>query len=205
MKGTGRTAGLSSEQALDVPETYKPAPLIPPELIRPVTERVDADGDLVVPLVEDEVRRAVQELVGAGTEALTSRSCGRRSTRRTSGGRGRSREVAPELFVSCSSDLSAKVGEYERTITAVMNSYIGPLMVDYVDRIQDGARSAASPGTVQFAQCAGGAITSGEARRAPIRTVQSGPVAGTIATQAMAAVGRLRTSWPSTWAARRST
>ena len=40
MKGTGRTAGLSSDQALDVPNTYKPDPLVPRELIRPVTERM---------------------------------------------------------------------------------------------------------------------------------------------------------------------
>ena len=67
-------------------------------------------------------------------------------------------------------------------MTAVMNSYIGPLMVEYVDRIQEGAEQQGFAGTVQFAQCAGGAITSEEARQAPIRTVQSGPVAGTIAT-----------------------
>ncbi len=192
MKGTGRTAGLSSEQALDVPETYKPAPLIPPELIRPITERIDVDGDLVVPLVEDEVRNAVQDLVDAGIEALTISflwsTINPAHERRA---REIANEVAPALFLSCSSDLSAKVGEYERTITAVMNSYIGPLMVEYIDRIQHGAVERGFAGTVQFAQCAGGAITSGEARRAPIRTVQSGPVAGTIATQAMAGVAGL--------------
>jgi N-methylhydantoinase A len=192
MKGTGRTAGLSSEQALDVPETYKPAPLIPQELIRPITERVDVDGDVIVPLAEDEVRGAVEELVAAGAEALTiSFLWSTINTAHEERAREIALEVAPDLFISCSSDLSAKVGEYERTITAVMNSYIGPLMVEYVDRIQDGAAQRGFAGTVQFAQCAGGAITSGEARRAPIRTVQSGPVAGTIATQAMAGVAGL--------------
>ena len=192
MKGTGRTAGLSSEQALDVPETGKPAPLIPTQLIRPITERVDVDGDVIVPLVEDEVRGAVQDLVGSGVEALTISflwsTINPAHERRA---REIALEVAPDLFVSCGSDLSAKVGEYERTITAVMNSYIGPLMVEYVDRIQQGAAKRGFAGAVQFAQCAGGAITSGEARRAPIRTVQSGPVAGTIATQAMAGVAGL--------------
>ena len=138
------------------------------------------------------MRSAVQELVDAGIEALTISflwsTVNPAHERRA---REIAREVAPDLFVSCSSDLSAKVGEYERTITAVMNSYIGPLMVEYVDRIQDGAAERGFAGTVQFAQCAGGAITSGEARRAPIRTVQSGPVAGTIATQAMAGVAGL--------------
>jgi N-methylhydantoinase A len=192
MKGTGRTAGLSSEQALDVPNTYKPEPLIPPELIRPVTERIDVDGDIIVPLDEAGLREAVEELVAAGIEALTIsflwstvNPAHEHRAREIVG------EVAPELFVSCSSDLSSMAGEYERTVTAVMNSYIGPLMVEYVDRIQDGAEERGFVGTVQFAQCAGGAITSAEARQSPIRTVQSGPVAGTIATQSMAAAAGL--------------
>ena len=95
-------------------------------------------------------------------------------------------EVAPNLFISCSSDLSSRSGEFERTTTAVMNSYIGPLMVEYVDRIQDGAQRRGFEGSVQFAQCAGGAITSAEARRPPVRTVHSGPVAGTIAMASIA-------------------
>jgi N-methylhydantoinase A len=192
MKGTGRTAGLSSEQALDVPNTYKPEPLIPPGLIRPVTERIDVDGDIIVPLDEAGLREAVQELVVAGIEALTiSFLWSTVNPAHEHRAREIAAEVAPRLFVSCSSDLSSMAGEYERTVTAVMNSYIGPLMVEYVDRIQDGAEERGFVGTVQFAQCAGGAITSDEARQSPIRTVQSGPVAGTIATQSMAAAAGL--------------
>ena len=37
-------------------------------------------------------------------------------------------ERHPELFVTASSGVSARVGEYERTMTGVINSYIGPLM-----------------------------------------------------------------------------
>jgi N-methylhydantoinase A len=192
MKGTGRTAGLSSDHALDVPRTHKPDPLIPHRLIRPVVERVDVDGDVIVALDEAGVRQAVEELLDAGIEAIAISflwsTVNPRHERRA---KEIALEVAPELFVSCGCDLSTKVGEYERTVTAVMNSYIGPLMVEYVDRIQDGARQRGFAGTVQFAQCAGGAITSEEARRAPIRTVQSGPVAGTIATQALAGAAGL--------------
>jgi N-methylhydantoinase A len=192
MKGTGRTAGLSSDQALDVPNTYKPEPLVPRELIRPVTERMAVEGEVVVPLDEGDVRRAVSELVAEGVEALSISflwAAANPAHERRS--RDIARDVAPGLFVSCSSDLSSKLGEYERTTTAVMNSYIGPLMLDYVDRIQQGASERGFAGTVQFAQCAGGAITNEEARRAPIRTVQSGPVAGTIATHTLAQRGGL--------------
>lgn len=183
MKGTGRTAGLTSDQALDVPNTGKPAPLVARELILPITERIDVDGQVVVPLNEDDVREGLAALVARGIDALTISFLW--STVNPAHER-RAREIVaeahPDLFVTCGSDLTTKTGEYERTTSAVMNSYIGPLMLDYVDRIQDGARQRGFQGTVQFAQCAGGSITSDEARRFPVRTVHSGPVAGTIAT-----------------------
>jgi N-methylhydantoinase A len=182
MKGLGRTSGLSPDEALDVHSTYRPAPLVPRAMVRPITERIDVDGDVIVPLDEDEVRDAVRELIAAGAAALTiSFLWSTMNPVHEQRAREVAAEVAPDLFISCGSELSTRTGEYERTTTAVMNSYIGPLMLDYVDRIQDGARQRGFEGSVQFAQCAGGAITSAEARRAPVRTVHSGPVAGTIA------------------------
>lgn len=182
MKGQGRTSGLSPDEALDVHSTRRPEPLVPRSMVRPITERIDVDGEVIVPLDEGEVREAVRELVAAGAAALTiSFLWSTMNPVHEQRAREIAAEVAPDLFISCSSDLSSRSGEYERTTTAVMNSYIGPLMLDYVDRIQDGARQRGFRGSVQFAQCAGGAITSAEARHAPVRTVHSGPVAGTIA------------------------
>ena len=182
MKGQGRTAGLSPDEALDVHSTYRPAPLVPRAMVRPITERIDVDGDVIVPLDEDGVRDAVRDLVSLGARALTiSFLWSTMNPAHERRAREIAAEVAPDLFISCSSDLSSRSGEFERTTTAVMNSYIGPLMVEYVDRIQDGAQRRGFEGSVQFAQCAGGAITSAEARHAPVRTVHSGPVAGTIA------------------------
>ena len=193
MKGQGRTAGLSPDEALDVHSTYRPQPLVPRAMVRPITERIDVDGDVIVPLDEDGVRDAVRDLVSSGARALTiSFLWSTMNPAHEQRAREIAAEVAPDLFISCSSDLSSRSGEFERTTTAVMNSYIGPLMVEYVDRIQDGAQRRGFEGSVQFAQCAGGAITSAEARHAPVRTVHSGPVAGTIAMASIAERTRLQ-------------
>jgi N-methylhydantoinase A len=193
MKGQGRTSGLAPDDALDVHSTYRPEPLVPRAMVRPITERIDVDGEVIVPLDEDEVREAVRDLVAAGARALTiSFLWSTMNPAHEQRAREIAAEVAPDLFISCSSELSTRTGEYERTTTAVMNSYIGPLMLDYVDRIQEGARQRGFAGSVQFAQCAGGAITSAEARQAPVRTVHSGPVAGTIAMANIAERTRLR-------------
>ena len=193
MKGQGRTSGLSPDEALDVHSTRRPEPLVPRAMVRPITERIDVDGEVIVPLDEGEVGDAVRDLVAAGARALTiSFLWSTMNPVHEQRARAIAAQVAPDVFISCSSDLSSRTGEYERTMTAVMNSYIGPLMLEYVDRIQDGARDRGFQGSVQFAQCAGGAITSTEARRAPVRTVHSGPVAGTIAMAGIAERAQLR-------------
>lgn len=182
MKAGGRTAGLSPDEALHVPGTDKPEPLVPKTLIVEVNERVDVDGDVITPLDEAEARRAVEYLVHEqGVESLAiSFMWSFRNQVHEHAVRRIVEEVAPGTFVTCASDLVSQLGEYERTTTAVMNAYIGPLMIRYIESIEDGARQRGFDGRVLFAQCAGGAITGQEAKGAPLRTVQSGPVAGIV-------------------------
>ena len=74
-------------------------------------------------------------------------------------------EAVPDVFVTCGSELVGTMGEYERTTTAVINAYIGPLMLRYISAIETGARQRGYGREVLFAQCGGGAITGSEARR----------------------------------------
>ena len=123
MKGQGRTSGLSPDEALDVHSTRRPEPLVPRAMVRPITERIDVDGDVIVPLDEGEVGDAVRDLVAAGAQALTiSFLWSTMNPVHEQRARAIAAEVAPDLFISCSSDLSGRTGEYERTTTAVMNS-----------------------------------------------------------------------------------
>src|SRR6185437_12360573 len=164
MRGGGRTAGLAPDEALHVPSTNKPEPLVPKHLTGEVPERVDVDGDVVVPLDEEAARREIRRLVDdEGVEALAvslvwsvMNPAHERRIRELVA------EIAPHVFVSCGSDLVTQVGEYERTTTAVMNAYIGPLMNRYIESIETGAAANGFTGQVLFAQCAGGAITGEE-------------------------------------------
>lgn len=188
MGGGGRTSGLAADQALHVPSTDKPQPLVPKRLIMTVPERVDVDGDVVVPLDEGAAREAIRHLVeeeGAESLAISlmwavKNPCHERRIRELAA------EIAPQVFVSCSSDLISRLGEYERTTTTVMNAYIGPVMVRYIDLIESGAAERGFGHQALFAQCAGGAISGTEAKLAPMRTVQSGPVAGIVSSQMLA-------------------
>lgn len=188
MGGGGRTSGLAADESLHVPSTDKPVPLVPKRLVATVPERMDIDGQVVVALDEDAVRREIDRLVnGEGAEAIAvSLMWSIKNPDHEQRIREIAADVAPHVFVSCGSDLVARVGEYERTTTTVMNAYIGPLMVRYIDSIEAGAAERGLQGRVLFAQCGGGAITGAEAKVAPIRTVQSGPVAGIVSSEVLA-------------------
>jgi N-methylhydantoinase A len=179
MKGAGRLAGVSGERMLDLAGSTKPIPLVARHDVHEVVERVDFAGDVIVPLDEGSVAAALDRF--DGIEALTvSLLWSVRNDTHEQRVVELARERRPELFVTAASEVAAQVGEYERTMTGVINSYIGPLVAGYVDDIERGAREHGYPGRIMYAQCAGGTITAEEARRAPIRTVHSGPVMGTL-------------------------
>jgi N-methylhydantoinase A len=178
MKGAGRLAGVSGERMLDL-ASPKPVPLVARHDVVEVVERVDFEGDVIVPLDEGSAAAGLDRL--DGVEALTvSLLWSVRNDAHEQRLVQLARERRPGLFVTAASEVATQVGEYERTMTGVINSYIGPLMAGYVDDIEREARARGFAGRIMYAQCAGGTITAEEARHAPIRTVHSGPVMGTL-------------------------
>jgi N-methylhydantoinase A len=188
MRGSGRTAGLPADELLNISETDKPSPLIPRHRVREIAERIDVDGEEIVPLDESAVLAAARELAADGVDAIAiSFLWSVKNPAHEQRALEIVQQALPGLFVTCGSSLVGTMGEYERTTTTVMNAYIGPLMLRYISAIETGAQQRGYTREVLFAQCGGGAITGSEARLAPIRTVQSGPVAGIIASERLAA------------------
>ncbi len=187
MKGGGRTAGIAPDRLMDVSTHHKPEPFVPRTRVREITQRMDVDGDVLVELDEDGVRRAVRELVEQGVDALAiSFLWSIRNASHELAAKKIAIDEAPSLFVTCGSELVSAVGEYERTTTCVMNAFMGPLMVAYVQALEEEAAKRGYRGRVLFTQCAGGAITGEQTRLAPIRTVHSGPVAGVLSSRLLA-------------------
>lgn len=179
MRGSRGLSGQDIKLIVHIPESSKPEPLIPKSLIRGVSERVDCFGKVIVELNEDEVRQAVIELRDAGCEALAI--CCLWSFLEPAHEqriKAIAMELAPELYVTCSSELAPKWGEYERTTAVALNAYIGPVTVGYVTRLDDQLKTMGYQPPLQITQCAGGTITVRKAQEAPLLTLDSGPVAG---------------------------
>ncbi|MBS1882193.1 MAG: hydantoinase/oxoprolinase family protein [Actinobacteria bacterium] len=182
MRGGGRAKGLDLDQALYLPGLDKPEPIVAREMIREVAERVDCKGEVLVDLDEEEVRTAIAELIEAGAETIAVAFLwSLLEPAHELRVRELVEEVAPGTFVSCSHQIAPRVGEYYRIVATVMNSYVGPLMTDYVGRIADGAARHGYARPVLFAQCIGGTVPVEEIRRKPLFTLDSGPVAGIVA------------------------
>jgi N-methylhydantoinase A len=170
----GRYAGLGSDAVQDMVRTNKPAPLVPPQLIREIDERVDHKGAVVVPLDEDGTRRAIRELVAAGAEAIAVSLLW---SFRNSAHERRVGELvveeAPDLYVALSSDVSPRIREYARSATTIMNTQVGPRLRDYLRPLEAELRERGFTGSLLIMQGSGGCVDSGIAPTRAITTIGS--------------------------------
>lgn len=184
MRGSRGVTGRDIRLVVHFPETQKPDPLVPKRLVEGVSERVDCFGNIVVPLNEEEAREAVRRLLERGVEAIAV--CflwsfkDPRHERRV---RDIVRELAPDVFVTCSHELAPKWGEYERTTAVVLNAYIGPVTSGYLRNIDRTLTEVGYRQPLQITQCAGGTISVARGVEAPLLTLDSGPVSGVTASK----------------------
>jgi N-methylhydantoinase A len=159
-----------------------PAPLVPRHLRREVDERVLVDGQVVRALDEAAARAVVAELRDEGVEAIAvcllhaylHPAHERRLVEIV-------REVAPGITVSRSSEVVPEIREYERTSTTVANVYVAPLMARYIEDLERRLAELDIPGSLFIMLSSGGIALPPDARRTPIRLVESGPAAGALA------------------------
>ena len=181
MRGLGRPTGEPPENLLRFAETRKPEPLVPIERTFGVAERIDSDGDVVVELDEEAVAAAADALVAAGVETIAIAFLWSvRNDAHERRAREIVRERAPETFVTISSEISKSVGEYERFVATLINSYVGPVTSTYLHGVQGRLADVGFAGELHIMQCHGGMVPLGLGADRPIFTIGSGPVGGLI-------------------------
>jgi N-methylhydantoinase A len=157
-------------------------PLIPRPLRMEVSERIGADGTILVPLDEEEVSVAVGHLLARGAEALVihflhayinpvhERRCA-----------AIARQLWPNPYVSVGSQILPEFREFERGTTAALNAYIQPIMSRYIERLNDTLAGKGFGSELLVMQGNGGMMSASVAARYAVHTVLSGPAAGVIA------------------------
>lgn len=178
----GRWGGQTEDRIKHPVATDRPKPLIPADLIRGVPERIDYKGAVLREIDEDAVARAVRELVERrGVEALAvaflwsfHNDAHERKVREIVN------RVAPNVYVSLSSEVAPLPGEYERTSTTVINAYVGKVAAAYLADLERQLAAAGYRGPVLVMQGYGGLLPAREAAQRPVGMLECGPAAGVI-------------------------
>ena len=167
----------------------KPVPFVERHLRREVDGRVDYHGNEIEPIVIEQVAPLVEYFKKEGVEAIAI--CLLHSYANPSHELAIAAEVrrlVPELAVTASVEVTREWREYERTSTAVLNSYVKPVASSYVNRLDKRLDEIGVKGKRYIMQSNGGTISFAQSRIAPINMVESGPVAGVFGSAMM---GRL--------------
>ncbi len=157
----------------------RPRPLIPRERVIAVPERISHLGAVERPLDAAGLERVVAEVGALAADGVAI--CLLHAYRNAQHERVLKQALQaayPELYVVCSADVWPQMREYERAMVALMNAYIRPSMVRYLDVLEQVLRQQRVPSRPYLMRSNGGLMTLAAARDLPIHTVMSGPAAG---------------------------
>lgn len=181
MRGAGRTAGLSPEEYLQISRASKPQPIVSRRHTVEVHERVDAKGQIVVELDEDDARAKIRQVLASGVRSIgVCLLWSFRNPRHEL----RLQEIVLEeaseeqVYVTLSHQLIPKWGEYERGVGTAINGYIGPLVRDYLIDLRAKIGERGMSGPILIMQAGGGLAEAGRVIDVAVQTIGSGPVAG---------------------------
>ena len=160
----------------------KPPPLVPRDRRLEAVERMGANGEVLEPLDEASLDEAMSGLAGFGVDAVAigflHAYANPEHERRA---RARIEERHPGLPVAISSEVACEIREFERISTTVANASLMPLAARYVERLERRVAAHGIGCRLLLMLSSGGLTDVDEARRFPVRMLESGPAAGAIA------------------------
>ena len=153
-----------------------------------VTERVAADGSVVMPLALDELGGIAEAIVANGIEAVAVAFL---NSHVFAGHEEQVRDrlvelLPPSIYVTASCDVLPEIREYERTSTTVVNAYLGPIVRNYLDALTGRLQGLGLACPIRIMNSAGGLMSVASATARPAYIIESGPAAGVIAGAYMA-------------------
>ena len=189
-RGRGYGEGLDELARNDLSSGTRPDPLVPQTLIRPVRERVDYAGRVLLALDEDDVRRQLRDLVDAGAQALVV--CLTNAVENPV-----HEEQVQEIFLEeypahqlgalpmlLSHQLSGRKGEYVRATSTIVDAFLHATMYHALSELEQNLREHGYTQPMLVNHNSGGMaqLNSTDA----LQTIHSGPVSGISASEHLA-------------------
>jgi N-methylhydantoinase A len=156
-----------------------PKPLVPTYLCREVTERINSEGGIEIPLDEESVRTAIRQLKTWNIESIgvcLLWSIVNDSHERRVG--ELIEEEWPGIPYSLSSELQPIIREYHRTSCVAFDAMLKPIMTDYARNFRKTLAEHGFEKEFLMVVSSGGIMTASEAVAKPVYTLFSGPAMG---------------------------
>lgn len=157
----------------------KPEPPAALEDTIEVRERISARGEIIEPLDLEGAQQAVATLIASGVEALTV------SFINAYANPVHEQQIKalvqaryPGFPVTISSEILPEFREYERTLTACMNSYVRPKVETYLGTLRDALATLGFRGAVNILRSDAGLMSADFAAANPVYGILSGPAGG---------------------------
>ena len=164
-----------------------PHELVPRRWRLEIEERTSAEGEVLARPDPESMHRALETLRKEGIESLAvafinsyANPANEQECRRWLA------ENGDRLPVYLSSELMPAWREFERTSTAVVGAYVGPVLTSYIRSLEAALKRRGYQYDLMLMLSNGGLATAASAIANPVSTLVSGPAAGVIAQVAIA-------------------
>lgn len=165
----------------------KPRPLVPREWRLPIRERMNWQGEILLPLNEQDVLDCLPLFE---REQIESIAIGYLHAYANGEHEARTAELIqkhrPDLSITLASEVCPEIREYDRLNTACANACIRPLISQYLKQLDAGLQTLGVHCPFLLMTSGGGLTSLDSACRFPIRLVESGPAGGAILAQRIA-------------------
>lgn len=194
-RARGYGDGLDTQAQQDLPSAQRPDPIVPIPLIAGVRERIDATGNVIMPLDEADLRRSIRDLVNRGARAFVVSLVNAVSNPEHE---LRVQRVLLSEYPShylgampivLSHLVAGRKGEYVRTTSAILDAFLHDEMYHGLSSLELSLREDGYAKPMLVVHNSGGMAQLNST--AALQTIHSGPVAGIGAGEHLAAEAEL--------------
>ncbi len=157
-------------------------PLVPRYMRFPIEERLNYKGDVITPLQESDVLDAAGLFKKEDVEAISI--CFMNSFSNENHEKKAAeilKKQLPDVYLTTSSEFLPSIRFYDRLSTTVLNSYVGPILRNYLQSLIKKLADIGFGGVLLIMQSNGGVVSPQIAIENAAVTLLSGPAAGPVA------------------------
>lgn len=189
-RARGYGEGLDDLGKANLPDARRPNPLVLPQMIEGVRERLDFEGKVVMPLDEDDVRIKIRTLFDKGAQVIVI--CFVNSVTNPMNEKRVEQIILEEypshllgaIPVILSHRVAGRKGEYVRASSAIVDGYLHSTMYHAMTQLEQNLRAHSYEKPMLVIHNSGGMaqLNSTDA----LQTIHSGPVSGISASEHLA-------------------